>query len=186
MGVLRWRLRLDEEIGRYTDKRLQKLDVEVLTALRLGAYQLSFLDRMPERAAVHESVELVKRARKRSAVPFTNAVLRKLASSSADSGINKQNASFDSPAELSRNPHPGWWTDGAEYGFRARAEVCCYDQNARKQRFASRPKWKKIESQRDRSHLGTYWLRRGGFNVAMLRTGAFVEGRVVIQDEPPG
>ena len=125
MGVLRWRLRLDEEIGRYTDKRMQKLDVEVLTALRLGAYQLIFLDRMPERAAVHESVELVKRARKRSAVPFTNAVLRKLASSSADSGIQQtKNASFDSPAELSRNlsasPLVGG-PMGARVWFRARA-----------------------------------------------------------------
>src|SRR5713226_9418489 len=78
MGVLRWRSRLDEEIGHYSDKGVEKLDPEVLTALRLGAYQLMFLNRMPERAAVHESVELVRRARKKSAVPFANAVLRKL------------------------------------------------------------------------------------------------------------
>ena len=60
-----------------------KLDIEVLTALRLAAYQVLFLDRIPERAAVHESVELVRRARKVSAAPFANAVLRKLASSSS-------------------------------------------------------------------------------------------------------
>ena len=111
MGVLRWRSRLDEEIGQYTDKGMHRLDVEVLIALRLGEYQLIFLDRMPERAAVHESVELAKRARKRSAVPFfTNAVLRKLAASRAGSSIQqKKNAHSDSPAELSREcAHPLW------------------------------------------------------------------------------
>src|ERR1700682_977296 len=84
MGVLRWRSLLDAEIGRFSDKRVERLDVEVLTALRLAAYQLLFLDRIPGRAAVHESVELVKRARKGSAAPFANAVLRKLAQKSND------------------------------------------------------------------------------------------------------
>jgi len=83
MGVLRWRSRLDQEIGSVSSKRVDKLDIEVLAALRLGAYQLMFLDRVPGRAAVHESVEMVKRARKGSAVPFANAVLRKLASTAA-------------------------------------------------------------------------------------------------------
>ena len=83
MGVLRWRSRLDEEISRASSKKVDKLDIEVLAALRLGAYQLMFLDRVPGRAAVHESVEMVKRARKGSAVAFANAVLRKLASTAA-------------------------------------------------------------------------------------------------------
>lgn len=83
MGVLRWRSLLDAEVSRFSDKRVEKLDIEVLTALRLAAYQLLFLDRIPGRAAVNESVELVKRARKASAAPFANAVLRKLAASTA-------------------------------------------------------------------------------------------------------
>jgi 16S rRNA (cytosine967-C5)-methyltransferase len=83
MGVLRWRSLLDEEISHFSAKGVAKLDLEVLTALRLAAYQLMFLDRVPERAAVHESVELVKRGRKGSAVPFANAVLRKLAGSTS-------------------------------------------------------------------------------------------------------
>src|SRR5713101_4027418 len=87
MGVLRWRSLLDAEVSRFSDKRVEKLDLEVLTALRLAAYQLLFLDRIPERAAVHESVELVKRARKGSAAPFANAVLRKLAGSTTAAQI---------------------------------------------------------------------------------------------------
>src|SRR5262249_24980345 len=80
VGVLRWRSVLDEQITQYCSQKLEKLDPEVLIALRMAAYQLQFLDRVPQRAAVHESVELVKRAKKRSATGLVNAVLRKLAS----------------------------------------------------------------------------------------------------------
>ena len=93
MGVLRWQSRLDEEISRFSAKGVVKLDIEVLTALRLGAYQLMFLDRVPGRAAVHESVEMVKRGRKGSAVPFANAVLRKLAGSTSAAKAADENDS---------------------------------------------------------------------------------------------
>src|SRR5271157_3217267 len=79
MGVLRWRSRLDEIIAAVSSRPLNKLDAEVLNALRLAAYQLRFLTRVPAHAAINESVELVKRAQKRSAAPFANAVLRKIA-----------------------------------------------------------------------------------------------------------
>ena len=79
MGVLRWRMRLDFGLGEIVSQPLTKLDPEVLIALRLGAYQIGFLQRVPARAAVNESVELVKRARKRSAAALVNAALRKLA-----------------------------------------------------------------------------------------------------------
>ena len=78
MGVLRWRSLLDAAIESSASQRLKKLDLEVLVALRLGAYQLGWLERVPARAAIYESVELVKKARKRSAAPFVNAVLRKM------------------------------------------------------------------------------------------------------------
>ncbi len=79
LGVLRWQKLLDFVIDRYLKKRANTADVEVRIALRLGMYQLLFLDRVPARAAVHESVELVKRARKRSAATLVNAILRKAA-----------------------------------------------------------------------------------------------------------
>jgi len=75
-GVLRRRAQLDFLIDHYAGPR-PKLDMEVRTALRMGLYQLRYLDRVPAHAAVAESVELVKRARKRSAAGFVNAVLRK-------------------------------------------------------------------------------------------------------------
>src|SRR5437588_52152 len=79
MGVLRWRSLLDDEIAPASSQPLSRLDLEILIALRLALYQLRWLDRIPHRAAIHESVDLVKRARKHSAAPFVNAILRKLA-----------------------------------------------------------------------------------------------------------
>jgi len=78
MGVLRWRSALDTELARFSSQNLARLDPEVLTALRIGAFQLMRLDRVPARSAVNESVELVKRARKKSATAFVNALLRKV------------------------------------------------------------------------------------------------------------
>jgi 16S rRNA (cytosine967-C5)-methyltransferase len=79
LGVLRWQRLLDFLIDRNLSKTTKALDIEVRIALRLGIYQLCFLERVPAHAAVHESVELVKRARKKSAAPLVNAVLRKSA-----------------------------------------------------------------------------------------------------------
>jgi 16S rRNA (cytosine967-C5)-methyltransferase len=75
-GALRYRAQLDYLIAHWSG-RSGKLDVEVRTALRAGVYQLRYLERVPAHAAVTESVDLVKRARKRSAAGFVNAVLRK-------------------------------------------------------------------------------------------------------------
>src|ERR1700733_13203856 len=79
LGVLRWQRLLDFVIDRHLKKPGNIADAEVRIALRMGMYQLLFLDRVPARAAVHESVELVKRARKRSAANLVNAILRKTA-----------------------------------------------------------------------------------------------------------
>lgn len=78
MGTLRWRGVLDDELSKHLRQPLARLDLEVLTSLRLGAYQILLLTRIPPRAAIFESVELVKRARKRSAAGLVNATLRKL------------------------------------------------------------------------------------------------------------
>ena len=77
MGVLRWRRLLDFLLDRQLKKPVARLDLPVALALRIGLYQLRFLERIPPRAAVNESVELVKSARKTSAATLVNAVLRR-------------------------------------------------------------------------------------------------------------
>jgi 16S rRNA (cytosine967-C5)-methyltransferase len=79
LGCLRWQGALDAAIAAYSRRGIEKLDSEVRAALRMGCYQLQYLDRVPAHAAISESVDLVKQARKASAGPFVNAVLRKLA-----------------------------------------------------------------------------------------------------------
>jgi len=77
LGVLRRQGWLDFLIEHYAGRPVKRLDTEVVIALRLGLYQLQFLSRIPAHAAINESVNLVRIARKKSAVPFTNAILRK-------------------------------------------------------------------------------------------------------------
>ena len=80
-GTLRWLGALDHVIAQLANRPTTRLDGEVLTVLRLGAYQLLFLERVPAAAAVHESVTLVRRVGKASAAGLVNAVLRRIAAS---------------------------------------------------------------------------------------------------------
>ena len=104
-------------------KSWTSIDGEVLVALRLGAYQLRFLDRVPAHAAVHESVELVKRARKRSAAPFANAVLRKLA-------LKFSGGKAEAADSLAVSAHPAWLVERwvREFGEERAQRICRYDQ----------------------------------------------------------
>jgi 16S rRNA (cytosine967-C5)-methyltransferase len=78
-GTVRWQGRLDWSLAAFTAGPWARLDPEVVVALRLGAYQLEFLDRVPARAVVDDAVALVKQARRSSAAGLVNAVLRRLA-----------------------------------------------------------------------------------------------------------
>jgi 16S rRNA (cytosine967-C5)-methyltransferase len=134
MGVLRWRSRLDDEILSASSQPLAKLDLEILLALRLGLYQLRWLDRIPQRAALHESVELVKRARKRSAASFVNAVLRKLSKEPAVPPCTSvlPVVRFSSPEALARQQaHPRWMIErwSQDYGLQTAAQICQHDQS---------------------------------------------------------
>ncbi len=78
MGVLERRLTLDYNLSLYLKKDIKKLKPEVLTLLRLGAYQLLFMERVPARAAVSESVALASDGMSYAA-GIINAVLRRVA-----------------------------------------------------------------------------------------------------------
>lgn len=75
-GVLRWRRRLDDIIRQVATTPLARIDREVLTIVRLGLFQMLYMDRVPNAAAVHTSVELAKTLRKKWLAGFVNAVLR--------------------------------------------------------------------------------------------------------------
>jgi 16S rRNA (cytosine967-C5)-methyltransferase len=131
MGVLRWRALLDGRVAASSSQKIERMDVEVLTALRLGAYQLLFLSRVPARAAIFESVELVKAARKRSAAGLVNAVLRKVggAAGAADFFVEIESAANAEELALAA-AHPRWMVERwvARYGLEAARGICAYDQ----------------------------------------------------------
>jgi 16S rRNA (cytosine967-C5)-methyltransferase len=126
MGVLRWRSALDRLIAHFSFTPFPKLDLEVVTALRMGAYQLAYLSRIPAHAAVNETVELVKKGRKASAAGLANAVMRKILAAQRSA---KTIASAASLAE--RFAHPEWlvrrWN--AQFGFELAEKICDYDQH---------------------------------------------------------
>lgn len=74
LGILRKQIYLDKVIEVFANK---KIDLEVRIALRLGLYQLLFLDKIPAYSAINESVNLVVKAKKTSAKGFVNAILRR-------------------------------------------------------------------------------------------------------------
>ena len=95
-GILRWRLRLDYHIGTHARKGVPS-DPELANILRLGTFQLLFLDRVPARAAVHTSVHLARQLRGPAVSKFVNGVLR---------AIDRDRTP---PTELStRYGHPNW------------------------------------------------------------------------------
>ena len=77
-GVLTWKLTLDEIIKQYSSIRLKKISPWIKNILRMGIYQIAFLDKIPESAAVNESVKLAKKYGHEASSKFTNAILRKI------------------------------------------------------------------------------------------------------------
>jgi 16S rRNA (cytosine967-C5)-methyltransferase len=189
MGVLRWRSWLDSHIAERSSQKLTRLDPEVLIALRLAAYQLLFLDRVPQRAAIHESVELVKRARKRSAAPFVNAVLRKFAGVATPDAGASNIGKAKTPAELaSSSAHPLWLLERwiQDFGFEAALNICAHNQRIPETaiRLSNAKIADELRSQNIQlspGHLLTSAYRVVSGDVSATRQ--FRDGQVVIQDE---
>ena len=189
MGVLRWRSLLDGAVAKVASQPLGRLDPEVLTALRMGAYQLGWLDRVPARAAIHESVELVKRVRKRSAAPFVNAVLRKLMDSPIPLGARQELivSARDADAVATVSAHPSWlvqrWV--SQYGLKLARHICMYDQTIPVSTIRLRAVSAEEELRSEGIEISAAsFLRHARRIVAgdVTKTKAFAEGRLVIQD----
>jgi 16S rRNA (cytosine967-C5)-methyltransferase len=80
-GVLRWKGRLDWVLDQYVKGGLKSLPIPIRNALRLGLYQIDYLDRIPPRAAVNECVNLAKRYGHKGTAGLVNAVLRNILTS---------------------------------------------------------------------------------------------------------
>lgn len=129
-GTLQNRQLIDFYLASYSSRKLQKIMPPVLDALRLGVYQLVFLDKIPASAAVNESVRLARRSGGPQAAGFANAVLRQVAANRDHLPLVDQ---ADFAAYLStRYSHPLWFAqrmlkilgpEGAERLFAADNQV---------------------------------------------------------------
>jgi 16S rRNA (cytosine967-C5)-methyltransferase len=119
MGVLRWQLQIDQKIRSYLAKPNAKLDPEIRAALRLGAFQLLRLDRIPAHAAIDESVELAKQAGHKFAAGMVNAVLRNIAREAGDPGHCEE-----------KQAYPAWMVERWEqlFGAEAACAICAFGQ----------------------------------------------------------
>jgi len=132
LGTLRRQIYLDKVIDTLSDGK--RLDVAVRIAIRLGLYQLLFLDRVPDHSAVNESVNLIQRAKKTSAKGFVNAILRR-----AVRELPALNYADDLERLSAETSHPRWllekWT--AEFGWEETALIANANNQVPAQAFRS-------------------------------------------------
>jgi len=193
MGVLRWRGFLDFLLQRSLKQPIARLDLPVTLALRMGAYQLRFLRRIPASAAVNESVELVKRSRKSSAATLVNAVLRRISSETAIPPDQLVPASLPLLDRLSiLQSHPKWMIERWIAAFGEDATIALLRANNAPPRLSCA-----IHRAEERSEILSE-LTAAGMNVqdgvllnstiavsggSPARTEAFRMGKISIQDE---
>lgn len=190
-STLRWRGAIDYQLARLSGRRLDRLDPEVLDALRLGAYQLLYLERVPASAVVNDGVSLVKAARFKSAAPFVNAVLRRLSR-------ERDQLSWPSREHLVEylstvQSHPAWLVEKwiARYGADITERWLQFNNQTPALTLAANP----LVATRDEvaSRLAREGIRTEPTTIAPnglrvldgrpLSSPAFVEGAFLVQDE---
>ena len=127
-GVLRWRNRLDWMLEHCSDRLLEDLTPAVRNLIRLGAYQLCFMDHLPPYAAVSETVRLAKQVSHAGVVAYVNAVLRSLERQRG--AMSPPEAHTDLIAYLTiTQSHPHWLVDRwlARYGPQQTMAMCHAD-----------------------------------------------------------
>ena len=77
-GTITWKLTIDEIIKKHSKIKIKKISTWILNILRIGIYQIIFLDKIPKSAAVNESVNLAKKYGHKGSLGFVNAILRKV------------------------------------------------------------------------------------------------------------
>ncbi len=109
-GVITWKLTLDTIIRRYSSIRLKKISSWIINILRMGIYQICYLDKIPESAAVNESVKLAKKYGHEASAKFVNAILRKIEKNEIEKlldYIKEQKLTYEEELSITTS-HPLW------------------------------------------------------------------------------
>lgn len=112
-GVLTWKITLDEIIKMYSSIRIKKISPWILNILRIGIYQIVFLDKIPESAAVNESVNLAKHYGHEASARFVNAILRRIEKNEMEKLLNYLSTKPLMEDEIISivTSHPVWMVD---------------------------------------------------------------------------
>jgi len=122
-GTLRWRGRIDWIIGRVSRVSPERLERFILNLLRLGLYQILFMDKVPVSAAVNESVQMAKASGREGAAGFVNAVLRRV----SDGRVDMEVPHSKDPSSISVcHSHPLWLVErwAQELGMDETIDLC--------------------------------------------------------------
>ena len=112
-GVLTWKITLDEMIKMYSSIKIKKISPWILNILRMGIYQIVFLDKIPESAAVNESVKLAKKYGHEASSKFVNAILRRIEKNEMDKLLDyiSTKALLEDEIIAIATSHPLWLVD---------------------------------------------------------------------------
>lgn len=208
LGVVRWQILLDHRLQFLLARPNAKLDAEIRIALRLGAFQLLYLDRIPARAAIDESVELAKQAGHKFASGMVNAVLRKLtiAATTKDDLTALKGHGFSRAASAQQDgwalalvgnlssdialaqAHPAWLVERwvKFFGLEAAQTICLHGQSQPALTIRLADSAVEAELAQAGILLGPGSLLTAARTVVsgdITATAAFREGRVRVQDE---
>ncbi|PAV29952.1 16S rRNA (cytosine(967)-C(5))-methyltransferase [Virgibacillus profundi] len=188
-GTIQRQLTLDYYIDSFVTQK-KKLDDWVRMLLRMSIYQMTFLDKVPDHAIIHEAVEIAKKRGHKGSASFVNGVLRNV----QRKGVPKTEAiQSDSKRLAIETSHPQWlverWINA--YGYETAKEIC--EENLNRKAITVRVQPLKID--RDEA---MQILNEQGFEVSpsafstqgiivekgnVLKTKLFKEGYITIQDQ---
>ncbi len=192
-GTLRWRGRIDWVLQQAVDRKLADLEPLVVTALRAGAYQILFMDRVPVTAAVDEAVRCVRALHAERATGLVNAVLRRVAREHEswvlptleDDPVAHVRDARSMPEWLAERLVRDWGADEAA----AFAEACNHPPPLTVRVNAARHERGALLAQLRERHPDAAPCVRAPFGVVLARKGdprrdpGFVAGDFTVQDE---
>ena len=125
-GTIKTAVSLDWKLQKYLSRPIEKVDAKILAVLRLGMYQIFFMDRVPESAAVNESVEIAKKISGIGASKFVNGVLRNVLRSPDKSKFPEGD---DAESIALATFHPTWLVKlfVEEFGLETAKKICAAD-----------------------------------------------------------
>jgi len=185
LGTLRWQMKLDTLIRPLLSRPDTRLSTVVETTLRLGAFQLLYLDRIPAYAAISDSVELAKQSGDAPAARMVNAVLRKVARLPRAAESSQQQTAQQIADVFA---HPLWMVDrwSRFYGVNIAEAICRFHQQP------ATTSIRLLDPNVERELIAEgIQLQPGEFLTAarrvisgdIVRSKPFLEGRMRIQDE---